>query len=100
MDAWTGEKTRQWLMKALYEKHVKDIRDSMKWSTTIEGTDTHPPGELIEQECKTLSDRGWVEILTYAYGFVFAHMASEGCEAWEEFLEKRETTRETTLPQV
>ena len=94
MDAWSAEKTRQWLMKALYEKHAKDLRDSMKWSTTIEGTDAHPPGESIERECKTLSERGWVEILTHAYGFVFVHMTSEGCAVWEEFLEEQESNLE------
>ena len=92
MAEWSVEQTREWLMKVLYEKYMDDEQASMRWPTTLalEATETHPGGDAIIQESKQLADYGWIEILTQAYGYLFARLTPAGRETWEAFLVKKE----------
>jgi len=91
MAEWSVEKTRAWLMEVLYEKHMEDEQAGMRWSETLEATESHPRGDDIVQETKQLASIGWIEILTQAYGYIFARLTPVGCETWEAFLEERKS---------
>ena len=90
MAEWSVEQTREWLMRALYEKYMEDEQASMRWLATLEATESHPHGDDIIRESKQLASYGWVEILTQAYGHIFARMTSIGHETWRAFLEEKE----------
>lgn len=99
MAEWSVDQTREWVVKTLYEKYMEDEQASIRWSamTSIEATETHPHSEDIVRECKHLADCGWVEILTQAYGYIFAQMAPAGRDAWEAFLGEKESNSSATL---
>jgi hypothetical protein len=90
MANWSTEQTHEWLMRILHEKYVEDEQASMRWPETLEATELHPCGDDIIRESKQLASYGWIEILTQAYGFIFAQMTRVGCETWEAFLGEKE----------
>jgi hypothetical protein len=100
MVKWSVDETREWLMRSLYDKYVKDEQASMRWSAAsgLEATDSHPHGEDIIRECGQLADLGWVEILTEAYGYLFARMTPAGQGVWETFLREKESDPSAVLP--
>jgi len=99
MAEWSVERTREWMMKTLYEKYVEDERASIRWSATfpLEATASHPHSDDIIRECKQLASFGWIEILTQAYGYVFARLTPAGRKAWETFLEKKGNDQSAVL---
>ncbi len=97
---WSADETREWLMRSLYEKYMKDEQASMRWSAAsgLEATDSHPHGDDIIRECGQLANLGWIEILTEAYGYLFARMTPEGRVTWETFLGEKESNPSSVLP--
>jgi len=89
MGDWPATQTHEWLMKTLYAQYVADEQASVRWSTQLESTGSHPGGEEIARETQQLADVGWVEIMTQAYGNLFVRMTPAGRETWEEFVEQK-----------
>ena len=89
MAEWSVEQTREWLMRALYEKYMEDEQASMRWLAALEATESHPHGDDILRESRQLASYGWIEILTQAYGHIYVRMTSAGSETWKAFLEEK-----------
>ena len=99
MAEWSVDKTREWVLQTLYEKYEEDAQASIKWSvvSAVEATETHPHGDDIIRECRQLAKAGWVDILTEAYGNLFAQVTPTGRAAWEAFLKEKSANPSAAL---
>lgn len=99
MADWSVAKTHEWMMKALYDKYMEDEQSSIRWSiaSALEATDIHPHGDDIVRECKRLADRGWVEILTQAYGYIFVRVTDAGRKAYESYIKEKQSDPSAVL---
>jgi|GEM_PF-1890924 len=100
MRDWSVQETREWVLKTLHELYEKDNEASVKWSTAVplEASEVHPHGDAIISQCREMARLGWVEIMTEAYGNLFARMTSPGQQTWEEFLLAKSSDPDAVLP--